>query len=95
MQLAEEGAVQVFRPLGTSDHILGAVGVLQFDVTSERLKFEYGADTVYDPVKYSTARWVACEDRKRLKEFEANNGNHLALERHNTNKCLKAMKSLL
>jgi len=77
-QLAEEGAAQVFRPLGTSEYILGAVGALQFDVTSERLKYEYGADTIYEPVKTTVARWVACEDRKRLKEFEQKNGDYLA-----------------
>ena len=76
--LAEEGAVQVFRPLGTSDYILGAVGVLQFEVTSERLKHEYGAETVYEPAQFVTARWVACEDRKRFNEFRRNNGRYLA-----------------
>ncbi len=78
IQLAEEGAAQVFRPVGTSDYILGAVGVLQFDVTSERLKFEYGAETIYEPVQYMAARWVDCEDQKRLKEFEKKNGGYLA-----------------
>jgi len=78
VHLAEEGAVQVFRPLGTSEYILGAVGVLQFDVTSERLKHEYGADTVYEPAPYVTARWVACENRKRLSDFERHNGRYLA-----------------
>jgi peptide chain release factor 3 len=34
VQLSEEGAVQVFQQLGKNDYILGAVGVLQFDVTS-------------------------------------------------------------
>src|SRR4030043_341953 len=38
VQLAEEGAVQLFRPLMGNDYILGAVGVLQFDVTMARLK---------------------------------------------------------
>ena len=38
VQLAEEGAVQVFRPLMGSDYILGAVGVLQFEVTMARLE---------------------------------------------------------
>ncbi len=33
----EEGAVQVFKPLQGSDLILGAVGVLQFDVAASRL----------------------------------------------------------
>lgn len=78
LQLSEEGAVQVFRPLRTSDCILGAVGALQFDVTSERLRSEYGADTVYDPVPYGIARWVTCDDRKRLSEFEEDNRDSLA-----------------
>ena len=37
LQLAEEGAIQVFRPLIGSDYIMGAVGVLQFEVTMARL----------------------------------------------------------
>lgn len=78
VQLVEEGAAQVFRPLGTSQYILGAVGALQFDVTSERLKTEYGAETVYEPVRYVAARWVHCEDQRRLKEFTQHNGRQLA-----------------
>jgi peptide chain release factor 3 len=77
-QLAEEGAIQVFRPLTGSDNILGAVGVLQFDVTMERLKAEYGVDAVYEPVDLSTARWIGCGDAKRLKQFERENQNTLA-----------------
>ena len=38
VQLSEEGAVQVFKPLAGSHYILGAVGVLQFDVVMERIK---------------------------------------------------------
>jgi peptide chain release factor 3 len=44
-QLAEEGAIQVFRPVMGNDYILGAVGLLQFEVTIARLKAEYGVDT--------------------------------------------------
>jgi peptide chain release factor 3 len=77
-QLTEEGAVQYFRPLRGSDYILGAVGVLQFDVTVARLKAEYGVDAVYEPVDYSAARWVGCEDRKRLDEFERRYLSNLA-----------------
>jgi peptide chain release factor 3 len=77
-QLAEEGAIQVFRPLTGNDWILGAVGVLQFDVTMERLKAEYGVDAVYEPVDLSTARWIECEDSKRLKQFERENQATLA-----------------
>jgi peptide chain release factor 3 len=77
-QLAEEGAIQVFRPLTGSDYILGAVGVLQFDVTMERLKAEYGVDAIYEPVDLSTARWIGCGDAKRLKQFERENSSTLA-----------------
>jgi len=78
IQLAEEGAVQVFRPLMGSDFILGAVGVLQFDVTMARLKSEYGVDAVYEPVDYNVARWIGCPDRKTLAEFEKRNIANLA-----------------
>ncbi len=77
-QLAEEGAVQVFRPVTGSDYILGAVGVLQFDVTMARLKAEYGVDAVYEPVNFTVARWVGCDDRNKMTEFEKNNTANLA-----------------
>jgi len=70
--------VQVFRPLGTSDYILGAVGILQFEVTSDRLRHEYGADTVFEAAPYVLARWAECEDRNRLKTFQRENGEFLA-----------------
>ncbi len=79
-QLVEEGAVQVFRRLLGNEFILGAVGVLQFDVTMARLKDEYGVDAVYDPVDYAAARWVSCDDRKRLEAFEKENRSNLALD---------------
>lgn len=78
IQLAEEGAVQVFRPLIGSDYIMGAVGVLQFEVTVARLKNEYGVDAVYEPVNYQAARWVDCNDPKKLTEFENKNQGSLA-----------------
>lgn len=79
-QLSEEGAVQVFRPLMSNDYILGAVGILQFDVTMARLKTEYGVDATYEPVEYATARWIECGDRKRLAEFEKQCQANLALD---------------
>jgi peptide chain release factor 3 len=78
LQLAEEGAVQVFRPLLGSDYILGAVGVLQFDVIVARLKDEYGVDALYEGIDYATARWVTAEDRKVMAEFEKKNQGALA-----------------
>jgi peptide chain release factor 3 len=79
-QLAEEGAVQVFRPVLDSTYILGAVGVLQFDVTMARLKAEYGVDAVYEPVAYHTARWVTSKNPERLKAFEREMAANLAFD---------------
>ncbi|HQI00514.1 MAG TPA: peptide chain release factor 3 [Deltaproteobacteria bacterium] len=69
-QLSEEGAVQVFKPLVGNNYILGAVGVLQFDVVMERLKDEYGVEATYEPIDYVAARWLECEDGKVLRAFE-------------------------
>jgi peptide chain release factor 3 len=78
VQLSEEGAVQVFRPVTGSDYILGAVGVLQFDVTMARLKSEYGVDAVYEPAEFNVARWVDCADAGQLAAFEKENRHNLA-----------------
>jgi len=78
VQLSEEGATQVFRPLKNNDLILGAVGVLQFDVAAYRLKDEYGVDAVVEPVGVHTARWVACEDDKLLDQFRVKAYENLA-----------------
>jgi peptide chain release factor 3 len=79
-QLAEEGAIQVLRPLINSDFILGAVGMLQFDVIMARLKSEYGVDAVTEPVEFTVARWISCDDRKRHDEFQKSNRANLALD---------------
>jgi peptide chain release factor 3 len=80
VQLSEEGAVQVFRPLIGSDYILGAVGVLQFEVTMARLKAEYGVEAVYEAADYASARWIECDDRKRLDAFRKKHENQLFLD---------------
>lgn len=69
VQLAEEGTTQVFRPLMGSDWIVGAVGLLQFDVVMHRLEHEYKVKATYEPVSYVTARWIT-GDRKKMEEFE-------------------------
>ncbi|ETS32519.1 MULTISPECIES: peptide chain release factor 3 [Photorhabdus] len=80
VQLSEEGAVQVFRPLANNDLIVGAVGILQFDVVVARLKSEYNVEALYEPVNVSTARWVECHDAKKLEEFKRKNEQNLALD---------------
>ena len=79
-QLTEEGAVQLFRPIRGGEFILGAVGVLQFDVTANRLKVEYGVDAYYENLDYTISRWVSCEDKKQLEAFEKANKSNLALD---------------
>jgi peptide chain release factor 3 len=77
-QLTEEGATQLFRPLASNDLILGAVGVLQFDVVAHRLQHEYGVDAVFEPVQVATARWIGCADEKVLNDFEKKLRDNLA-----------------
>ncbi|HUE95747.1 MAG TPA: EF-Tu/IF-2/RF-3 family GTPase, partial [Longimicrobiaceae bacterium] len=59
-QLSEEGAAQVF--YGDSGAgpapLVGAVGMLQFDVLLHRLENEYGVTAKLDFLPYKLARWV-------------------------------------
>ncbi|MBT1443475.1 peptide chain release factor 3 [Shewanella sp. JM162201] len=80
VQLSEEGAVQVFRPLDTNDLIVGAVGVLQFEVVVSRLKTEYNVEAIYEAVNVATARWVYCDDGRKLDEFKRKCSVNLALD---------------
>ena len=80
VQLSEEGAVQVFRPLTNNDLIVGAVGILQFDVVVSRLKTEYNVEAVYENVNVATARWVESKDVKKFEEFKRKNEQNLALD---------------
>ncbi len=80
LQLSEEGTIQVFKPLLGNLHIIGAVGVLQFDVTMARLKAEYSVNAVYETIDLSIARWITCEDEKILKEFKKSNEANLTLD---------------
>ena len=79
LQLSEEGAVQVFRPLINNDLIVGAVGMLQFDVVVSRLKHEYNVDALYEEIPVTTARWVSGDD-KALKELQDRVPQNLALD---------------
>ncbi|MCY4471333.1 MAG: peptide chain release factor 3 [Kistimonas sp.] len=79
-QLSEEGATQVFMPRRNNDLILGAVGVLQFDVVLQRLQDEYKVDATYDAIGIQTARWVECSDATRFAEFTRQQQQYLALD---------------
>jgi peptide chain release factor 3 len=64
----------------SNDLILGAVGVLQFDVVAYRLKDEYNVDSAFEQVGVSTARWIHCDDAKKLEEFREKNAGNLAID---------------
>ena len=79
-QLGEEGAVQVFKPVLGSELILGAVGVLQFEVVASRLMNEYGVDAVFEGTSISSTRWVSGEDKKMLSDFEKSLAHNVAYD---------------
>jgi peptide chain release factor 3 len=86
-QLGEEGAIQVFRPVGGTVLLLGAVGQLQFEVVAHRLEHEYGCKARIMPSRFQVARWVTCEtgdgaaaDERELKRFIDGNSHRVAYD---------------
>ncbi len=79
-QLSEEGSTQVFSPLNSPDLIVGAVGQLQFDVVVYRLKDEYKVEAHYEPVNVYTARWITCDDSRKMEEFRKKASEHLSID---------------
>ena len=68
-QMAEEGVVQVFRPLDGAPALVGVVGPLQLDVLKVRLAEEYGLEIGFEQPEFQLARWLSAEDGKALDEF--------------------------
>ncbi len=63
-QLAEEGAIQVFKKpnIGTEELIIGVVGVLQLEVLEYRLENEYGIKLMVEKLPYRYIRWIEPEN---------------------------------
>jgi peptide chain release factor 3 len=63
-QIAQEGAIQIFQEYNTGmeEIIVGAVGVLQFDVLMFRLKNEYNVEAGIEQLPYEYIRWIENED---------------------------------
>ena len=59
-ELAQEGAIQIFRELGAGMEsvVVGVVGVLQFEVLEQRLKSEYHVEVYRQPLPFSEIRWI-------------------------------------
>lgn len=79
-QLSEEGSTQLFMPMRNNDLIVGAVGVLQFEVVAFRLKDEYKVDCIYEPVNVYVARWVDSDNSVKLEEFRKKAHDNLAID---------------
>ena len=79
-ELSEEGAAQVFKLEARNELIVGAVGVLQYDVVQWRLQNEYNVECLFEPVQYQTARWFACEDPAVLEKFKRQLADNLAVD---------------
>jgi peptide chain release factor 3 len=86
-QLTEEGAAQVFYTSSTETvgptPIVGAVGMLQFDVMLHRLEHEYGVRCRLEPITYRYPRWVTgpekdidklVAERGRMRLYDAKGG---------------------
>ncbi len=71
-QLSEEGAAQVFYAdsIAGPAPVVGAVGLLQFDVLQHRLESEYGVTISLQRLPYTSARWVEGDD-ERIRDASA------------------------
>ena len=68
-QLADEGVVQLFKPLDGSPPVVGVVGLLQLDVLASRLRAEYGVPAGFENSPWDQLRWVASDDREAMARF--------------------------
>jgi peptide chain release factor 3 len=77
-QMSEEGVVQVFRPRDGAPALVGVVGPLQLDVLKARLDAEYSLPVEFEVSEFQLARWISCDDRKKLDAFVAANNSGIA-----------------
>ena len=61
-QLCEEGAAQLFRPAKGATYIVGALGMLQFEVIAARLRDEYKVEVAFESTPLGICRWLVCEE---------------------------------
>ena len=83
-QIAQEGAIQIFKELGSGmeEIIAGVVGMLQLDVLKFRLESEYNVEIRMDVLPYEHIRWVKSNtdvrritgttDMKRVEDMKGN-----------------------
>ena len=66
----------------SNELILGAVGILQFEVVAYRLKREYNVEAIFENVETRTAYWVDADDAKKMQQFRNKNETYLAEDAH-------------
>ncbi len=84
-QIAQEGAIQIFQEYktGMEEIIVGAVGMLQFDVLKFRLEQEYKVEIHMETLPYGYIRWIenaeidldhlsGTSDMKKVKDLKGN-----------------------
>ncbi len=84
-QIAQEGAIQIFQEYktGMEEIIVGAVGMLQFDVLKFCLENEYNVEIRMETLPYGYIRWVensdidldrinGTSDMKKVKDMKGN-----------------------
>lgn len=77
-QLADEGVVQLFKPLDGSAPVVGVFGLLQLDVLASRLNVEYGIPASFERAPWDQLRWIDAADREAMAKFTRANINDLA-----------------
>lgn len=83
IQLSQEGAVQYFKKHLSGELIVGAVGVLQFDVVAIRLEQEYQIPCHYNGCPFVIAHWIESEKPADLERFLAHHQNQVAIDSQN------------
>lgn len=79
-QLSEEGTVQLFTRHTINEKILGAVGMLQFEVVKARLEDEYNVQGAYEHYPFIGIRWLKFPNEKIKDSFISANGSNICYD---------------
>ena len=79
-QLCEEGAAQVFNFKNKGDLVVGAIGMLQFEVVAWRLQHEYAVECVFEAVPIKVARWLEASDPNEIEQLERHSPLNIAID---------------
>ncbi len=69
-QLAEEGAIAIFKRHLGGDWVIGVIGQLQFEVMADRIRTEYEVPVIFEESNLFTARWIKTDKKDKLLEFK-------------------------